>query len=76
MPSGFTDRDTINERRELSPYMSSMLRALARGPVQRKGLSTAEKNALRGLLDRGYADCQDGETFTITADGAARERTR
>lgn len=57
MPSGHTDRSTVNRRRPLSPGMASLLDWLcAKGGLFHCELSPAERNQMRGLMDRGYVE--------------------
>lgn len=55
MPSGHTDRDTINQRRPLTPAMTELLKTLAASSPRLHWveLSTGEKNTLRALGHRG-----------------------
>lgn len=69
MPSGHTEKATINQRRPLTSSMVSLLQSLKRwaddtamGPL--KGLcwaelSTPEKNTVRALQDRGLIGFDD-----------------
>lgn len=57
MPSGHTDRKTINERRPTTDLMKGILERIKRGEVRWGDLSTGEKNAARALIDRGLVHC-------------------
>lgn len=76
MASGHTNRATINLRRPLSLNMLAFLELVeaSRGEVARRGLSTADKSAERGLSDRGYltvVDYANGQHWAITPAGRA-----
>lgn len=68
---GHTDRETINSRRPLNDGMRALLTDLGRADLWHHTLSTAEKNRMRGLMDRGYArpGPDNPRIWTITEEG-------
>lgn len=85
MPSGHTDRETINRRRPLTEGMKETLRVIRRRmlSVEERGwqqalsrgeLTTAEKNHVRGLIDRGFVTTiGDDNHYQPTDTGKAVE---
>jgi len=70
MPSGHTDRETINQRRPLSPGMASMLRDIEKGRLTNKSqlnCDTSETSRLRGLLDRRLVDISPSGDISLTS---------
>ena len=69
---GHTNKATINQRRPLTANMLSVLRHLAEfGRFRDKTLiHQSQKNAMRALLDRGYADWHiEDMSYSLTAAG-------
>lgn len=69
MPSGHTDRATINERRPLTRSMRAMvdrIRANQSSPLVWGQLATPDKNVVRALMDRGIVE-KDG-AIRLAAD--------
>lgn len=75
---GHTDKGTINQRRPLSAGMATLLKALDERDIDHSNLSTAEKNRMRGLMDRGYAVPSSGPKnhWSITPAGREARRVR
>ncbi len=72
MPSGHTNRETINQRRPLTPAMVELLKTLAASNPRLHWveLSTPEKNTLRALGYRGLVT-RGGEPRLTEAGRAA-----
>lgn len=68
---GHTDTKTINQRRPLTTTMILVLADLMRdGPTHEREMEQADKNALRGLIARGYATWGiEGRVYSITQAG-------
>jgi hypothetical protein len=80
MPSGHTDKATINQRRPLTDRMRSALASIARG--ERRAdmhgiasllhwyeLSQPEKNSVGALRDRGLVSQDEGGALRLTNQG-------
>lgn len=71
MPSGHTNKDTINQRRPISKAMFGLLKDLNRyGGHKLAGMNHRIKNSARALVDRGLAThSEDGKIVRITTAG-------
>lgn len=69
MPSGHTDRATINERRPLTPGMVSLLKMLRAKRIRYQYFSRTSKAPLRALMDRGLVSCSPEGIWSITESG-------
>jgi hypothetical protein len=66
MPSGHTERETINQRRPLTRHMIDLLKVLASSSPRMHWveLTTPEKNILRALSHRGLVTGQGEPRLT------------
>lgn len=79
MPSGHTDKDTINRRRPLTPNMRFYLGLCAETNRFVPDLGVQDiscKNAMRALLNRGYVEYHMAtvgfpESWSVTKMGSA-----
>lgn len=68
MSSGHTDKTTINRRRRLTDEMRELLIHMRGQAVHWHHCDRGDRNRLRSLMNRGYAQW-DGTTVAITQAG-------
>lgn len=72
MTAGYTDRETINQRRPLTPNMARVLGLIGDGWPQCH-FDQGEQNAARALKDRGLVEVtEDGRNYRLTEFGSSR----
>lgn len=69
MPSGHTDRATINDRRPLTAGMVLLLKQLRVKRIRDQDFSRSEKAPLRALMDRGLVEFSPDRIWSITKSG-------
>lgn len=69
MPSGHTDRNSINDRRPMTAGMVDILRRLRGGILRDCNFARSEKSQLRALMDRGLVEFSPDRIWSITKSG-------
>lgn len=69
MPSGHTDRNSINDRRPMTAGMVDILRRLRGFSLRDCHFARSEKSQLRALMDRGLVEVSPDGLWSITKSG-------